>query len=139
MGFWSFMLFNYDLLAKQAQKLIEDHSTLLGQIYKSRNFPISNFLDTYLGYTPFMTWYNVLWGHALLSKALCWMIGYRSPKKCVPDPRSQGEPFSSYDDENFRQQFFVIDRYHILTVPLNYFLIDDNLLWHYTKMKLISS
>lgn len=74
-GFKDLQYFNQSLLAKQAWRLLHDKDSLLSQIFKSRYFFNTSFLNATNGTRPSYAWRSILFGRALLSEGLKRVIG----------------------------------------------------------------
>ncbi|CAL9226107.1 unnamed protein product [Arabidopsis halleri] len=74
-GFKDLQCFNQALLAKQAWRLLHDSDSLFSQLFKSRYFLNSDFLNAPKGTRPSYAWQSILFGRDLLKAGLKRVIG----------------------------------------------------------------
>ncbi|KAG7549361.1 Reverse transcriptase domain [Arabidopsis thaliana x Arabidopsis arenosa] len=74
-GFKDLQCFNQALLAKQAWRLLNEKDSLFSQIFKSRYFLNSDFLNAPHGTRPSYAWRSILYGRELLVQGLKTVIG----------------------------------------------------------------
>lgn len=63
------------MVAKQAWRLLENPSSLVGQILRARYFPNGDFLTAGYGQSPSLIWRSILWGRQVIEQGLIWRIG----------------------------------------------------------------
>ncbi|CAA0406188.1 unnamed protein product [Arabidopsis thaliana] len=74
-GFKDLQCFNQALLAKQAWRLLAEPNSLVSQIFKSRYYLNTDFLNASKGTRPSYAWQSILYGRDLLIKGLKKRIG----------------------------------------------------------------
>ncbi|CAL9001623.1 unnamed protein product, partial [Prunus brigantina] len=75
LGFKIFEAFNQAMVAKQAWRLLENPSSLVGRILRARYFPNGDFLTAGYGQSPSLIWRSILWGRQVIENGLIWRIG----------------------------------------------------------------
>ena len=85
LGFRDMEIFNLDLLARQAWRLLTEPSFLSARILKSVYFPKANFLDAELGSSPSRIWRAIIEGKEVLSQGLIRRIGNGETTKVWSD------------------------------------------------------
>ncbi|XP_041027002.1 uncharacterized mitochondrial protein AtMg00310-like [Juglans microcarpa x Juglans regia] len=75
MGFKDLKLFNMALLAKKGWSIMNEESTLLHKIYKTKHFPNTEFLNAKLGYSPSYAWRGIWEAKKSLKMGCRWRVG----------------------------------------------------------------
>lgn len=75
LGFRHLYAFNLAMLAKQAWRVVQNPSSLVGQIYRACYFPRSSFWDASLGSSPSYSWRSILTSREVLVLGSRWQVG----------------------------------------------------------------
>ncbi|KAL0446293.1 UNVERIFIED_CONTAM: putative mitochondrial protein [Sesamum latifolium] len=75
MGFRHLDAFTDALLAKQAWRLIEHPSSLVGRMFKAKYYPNTDFFNAKLGGRPSFTWRSILGVRSLITAGSRWRVG----------------------------------------------------------------
>jgi hypothetical protein len=77
LGFRDLHLFNQDLLAKQAWRLIQCPGSLCAQLLKAKYYPRGDLVDTVFSADASPSWRSIVHGLELLKKGIIWRIGFK--------------------------------------------------------------
>lgn len=72
MGFRDLEGFNKALLAKQGWLIIQNPSSLVGRVLKSKYFPSFSFMDSKVGNNPSFIWRCIWQGKKIIDLGLIW-------------------------------------------------------------------
>jgi len=162
LGFRDLVIFNQALLAKQGWRLIQNPSSLVANIFKSKYYPSSSFLEASLGSRVSYVWRSLFQAKSLLLKGILWRVGDGSSIKIWKDrwipsssshlvsspvgvlgqeatvseliDRERGCWISNVVSENFRKD----EADAILNIPLSPNLPKDRVIWIGSKSGLFS-
>ena len=156
MGFKDLALFNDDLLAQQAWRLLQNKNSLLYRVFKPRFFPNGTILDAPQSQAGSYAWKSLLIGRDVLVEGSRWRVGDGESINVWRDPwlPSVFLPFVSSQAaagrENLRvreliksgtnewnslllqQLFCARDIALIESIPLCSSKVDDTLIWPFT-------
>ncbi|KAL0447953.1 UNVERIFIED_CONTAM: putative mitochondrial protein [Sesamum latifolium] len=154
--------FNSAMLAKQFWRLLTQPASMVGQLLRSRYFPGLSILDAELGHRPSFTWRNIFSSKDIILAGYRWRIGNGLKEKVWIDPwilrtpyfrlhKSIGplpppttvshliEPTTRDWNVNLIETiFYPVDCEAILTILISGALLDDELVWYYTKSGTLS-
>lgn len=75
LGFKIFEAFNHAMVDKEAWRLLENPSSLIGRILQACYFPNGDFLTAGYGQSPSLIWRSILCGRQIIEQGLIWRIG----------------------------------------------------------------
>jgi hypothetical protein len=157
MGFRDLLLFNQEMLGKQAWRLITEPDSLCARVLKGRYFLSCDFGNAPRPRSSSATWKGILAGKELVQQGIQWGIGDgRSTKilvdnwipECPPDKVStlvplppnatvdflMDEDSGTWDEETVRSFFLDYIAIRILGVPLSRFRGADFAYWPHAKL-----
>ena len=148
MGFHDVHTFNLAMLAKQAQRLVQDNRSLFYRVYKERYFPKCSFMEVELGNNPSFVWRSPLAAREIIKEGARWKVGNgRSIRVFTHDWLSHSPvPLNEFSlnmrvcdliDQDTKQwdrgkiysTFAHQTQTKILVVPLNNINSEDSLIW----------
>uniref|UniRef100_A0A803Q227 Reverse transcriptase n=1 Tax=Cannabis sativa TaxID=3483 RepID=A0A803Q227_CANSA len=86
LGFRDFRNYNFDLLGKQAWRLLTDESSLVCKVYKARYFPNGSFLTAALENNPSFIWKSILETKDIIKAGARMRIGNGQNTMITTDP-----------------------------------------------------
>ena len=75
LGFRDLEAFNYAMLAKQVWRPIQDETSLVAHVLKSRYYPTGDILSAGIGVRPSYTWRSWYWVKDDIMKGSRWIVG----------------------------------------------------------------
>lgn len=155
MGFKKINFFNQALLAKQAWRLLQLPTSLVGRVLKAKYYPTCNFLTATSGRFPSYLWRSFLHGRDLLLRGIRWRIGDGTKIRVFSDPWIPAPssfrvitPFNFLSDQlqvsdlldhgKWRMDLLEVlfcprDRELISHIPVCPTGGEDLMIWHYTS------
>ena len=91
MGFRDLRSFNLALLAKQGWRLQQQSNSLFYQVFKSKYFPDTSFVQAQQGRNPSYVWQSILAAQPIFKHGMRWQVGngeniYIWKDKWIPNP-----------------------------------------------------
>ena len=148
MGFHDVHTFNLAMLAKQAQRLVQDNRSLFYRVYKERYFPKCSFMEVELGNNPSFVWRSPLAAREIIKEGARWKVGNgRSIRVFTHDWLSHSpvplnefslnmrvcdlinQDTKQWDRGKIYSTFAHQTQTKILVVPLNNINSEDSLIW----------
>lgn len=154
LSFRNLHLFNLAMLAKQAWRIVQNPSSLISQLYKSRYFPDGDFWSAPQSVNPSYSWSSILSSRDILHEGSCWQVGSGHLIRIWEDnwlphlptlhpserpaniftPEYVNDlllPDQSWNVPLVQSIFDPIDAEAILLIPLSRYSSADRLVWHH--------
>lgn len=157
MGFRDIRSFNLAMLAKQGWRLLQDKSSLLYSCFKAKYFPWCDFLEANDCQNSSYVWKSLVVAQPMLRKGCYWRVGNGASihvlKDCwLPNQptkkvrfKPEGEIWEwrvsnlinwqnhQWDKDRIKAMFHQFDAEVIIQVPLSRRVLQDALVWSFTK------
>jgi hypothetical protein len=157
LGFRGFSDFNKALLGKQCWRIMNDETSLLSRVLKSRYFPKTNFMAANTGHQPSYAWRSLMHAREVIALGMRWSIRNGQKVKIWSDPWIPNnsnfkvwspiknlEPnalVSELIDVNTKQwkrelvtnSFNNYEANKILSIPISWRLDEDKRIWNWER------
>ena len=153
MGFRDLRSFNLALLAKQGWRLRQQSNSLFYQVFKSKYFPYTSFIQAQQGRNPSYVWRNILAAQPIIKHGMRWQVGngeniciwkekwipnpstYQviSPRTLLPEDATVNvlidADHGTWRSDLVRELFLNFEADIILSIPLSTCMPRDKLVW----------
>ena len=153
MGFRDLQSFNLAILAKHGWWMLEEPSSLMARLYKTKYFLNCDVLSANLGSNPFYAWRSIHKSFKVLKQGTRWQVGNREmihtwDEKWLPTPKtykviSPQKDFGDFpmvsalidvDTRRWRKNrldsiFLPFEVETILNIPISHHLPEDSIIW----------